>query len=152
VAFLVFTGMFSIWHIPALYNLSVTNHGIHILEHVLFMSAAVLMWWPVTSTMPELPRLSYPLQIIYFFLLSIAQLILFAPIAFAREPIYEWYAAAPRIWSVSAVSDQQIGAIIMKMGGGGLFMVLIIITFFKWFNSEEKTRTEVSKTRDLLVS
>ena len=153
VAFLLFNALFSIWHLPALYNLSVTNHGIHILEHILFMAAAVLMWWPIVSTMPELPRLSYPLQMVYLFLLSIAQLILFAPITFAREPVYQWYAEAPRLWPVSAVADQQIGAIIMKMGGGALFMVLIIVAFFRWFNrEEEKTRAEVAERGDAVTS
>ena len=92
VAFAIFNIVFSIWHIPALYHTSVTNHGMHVLEHVVFMVAAVLMWWPLTSSMPELPRLSYPHQIAYLFLLSIAQLIMFAPITFAREPLYQHYA------------------------------------------------------------
>ena len=136
-AFMSFTVVFSIWHMPALYNLSVTNHGIHIGEHLLFIAAAVLMWWPICSTMPELPRLTYPLQMGYLFLLSIAQIIVFAPITFARNPIYEWYVLAPEIWSLDAVTDQQIGAIIMKVGGGILFIVLIIAAFFRWYNDDK---------------
>ena len=131
---------------PALYNLSVTVHAVHVLEHVLFMAAAVLMWWPIASTMPELPRLSYPLQMLYLFLLSIAQLIIFAPITFATSPLYEWYANAPRILALDAVADQQIGAIIMKIGGGILLIALIIAAFFKWYGKEqEKTRRELAE-------
>ena len=137
VAFAVFNFIFSLWHIPALYNTSVTNHGVHIVEHLMFMAAAVIMWWPITSRMPELPRLSYPLQMMYLFLLSIAQLIVFAVITFAPEPLYDWYVDAPRVWNISPLADQQIGAIIMKIGGGILFGVLIVIAFFKWFNMEE---------------
>ena len=138
IAFASFNVIFSVWHIPALYNLSVTNHSVHIGEHLLFMAAAVLMWWPLTSTMPELPRLSYPLQMVYLFLLSVAQLIVFAPITFSREPLYKWYVEAPEIWALSPVVDQQIGAIIMKMGGGALFLTLLIVAFFRWFNGEEE--------------
>ena len=146
VAFAVFNIVFSIWHIPALYNTSVTNHGVHIGEHLLFMGTAVMMWWPIASTMPELPRLSYPLQIAYLFLLSIAQIMVFAPITFAKEPLYEWYVNAPRLWDISPVVDQQIGAILMKMGGGAIFMVLLIVAFFRWFNQEErKTRAEAAE-------
>ena len=146
VAFAVFNIVFSIWHIPALYNTSVTNHGVHIGEHLLFMGTAVMMWWPIASTMPELPRLSYPLQIGYLFLLSIAQIMVFAPITFAKEPLYEWYVNAPRLWDISPVVDQQIGAILMKMGGGAIFMVLLIVAFFRWFNQEErKTRAEAAE-------
>ena len=95
VAFASFNLIFALWHIPSLYNTSVTNHGIHIAEHLLFISAAVVMWWPLTSRMPELPRLPYPLQMMYLFLLSIAQIIVFAPITFSTEPLYEWYENAP---------------------------------------------------------
>ena len=136
-AFASFNFIFALWHIPSLYNTSVTNHGVHIAEHLLFMAAAVIMWWPIASRMPELPRLSYPLQMMYLFLLSIAQIIVFAPITFSTEPLYEWYASAPRVWGLSAVVDQQIGAIIMKMGGGVLFGFLIVVLFFKWYNQEQ---------------
>ena len=136
VAFALFNVIFSMWHIPSLYHVSVTNHGVHILEHIVFIAAAVLMWWPLASNMPELPRLSHPHQIGYLFVLSIAQLILFAPITFAREPIYQHYVDAPRIFGMSAVIDQQVGAIFMKIGGGGLFMTLLIVAFFRWFKAE----------------
>ena len=146
VAFGFFNIMFSLWHIPALYNLSVTNHGVHIGEHLLFMGAAVLMWWPIAGMLPEIPRLSYPAMMAYMFLLSIAQIIVFAPITFSREPLYEWYVNAPRLWDISPVLDQQLGAIFMKLGGGMLFLVLIITAFFRWYNrEEERTKAEASR-------
>ena len=144
-AFAAFNLVFSMWHVPGLYNLSVTNHGIHIGEHILFIAAAVLMWWPLTSNMPELPRLSYPIGMVYLFLLSIAQLIVFAPITFARQPIYQWYVEAPRIWGISPVVDQQLGAILMKIGSGAIFIILIIVLFFHWYGrEEEKTKAEAA--------
>ena len=138
VAFALFNIIFSMWHIPSLYNTSVTNHAVHIFEHLLFIGTAVLMWWPIFSMMPELPRLSYPLRIAYLFLLSIAQIIVFAPITFANEPLYEWYVSAPRIWGISPVVDQQVGAIIMKLGGGVIFLALLVAIFFRWFRREEE--------------
>ena len=140
VAFWSFSILFAVWHIPSLYNLSVTSHGVHVGEHILFIFAAVLMWWPITSRMPELPRLSDPMKMAYLFLLSIPQIIIFAPLTFAREPLYDFYVNAPRIWNVTPVVDQQIGAIIMKMGGGLLFLTLMIIVFFRWFAREEQRK------------
>ena len=146
-AFVLFNIVFSIWHLPALYDLSVTYHLVHIGEHLMFMGTAMLMWWPLTSNMPELPRLSYPLRMVYLFLLSIAQIIVFAPITFSRVPLYESYVDAPRILAMSAVVDQQIGAIIMKIGGGAIFLTLLIVAFFRWYSSEqERTRTEASES------
>ena len=147
IAFGFFNIVFSLWHIPALYNVSVTNHGVHIGEHLLFMAAAVLMWWPIAGMLPEIPRLSYPATMAYLFLLSIAQIIIFAPITFSREPLYEWYVNAPRLWDISPVLDQQLGAIFMKIGGGLLFLVLIITAFFRWYNrEEERTKAEAPRS------
>ena len=141
-AFVLFNLNFSIWHIPALYNLSITNHGVHVGEHLLFMTTAVIMWWPIASNMPELPRLSYPLAMVYLFLLSIAQIIVFAPITFSPEPLYQWYVDAPRVLALSPLTDQQIGAIIMKIGGGAIFLTLLIVLFFRWYSREESEEEE----------
>lgn len=148
LAFLIFNAMFALWHLPSFYNLSVTNHAVHVAEHLLFMSTAVIMWWPLMSNMSELPRLSHPLQMMYLFLLSIAQLIVFAPITFSGAPLYDWYVEAPRIWGVAVLADQQIGGVIMKMGGGAIFLTLLIVTFFRWYNKEQqKTTVESSERR-----
>ena len=138
IAFAMFNIAFSLWHVPALYESSVAYHWAHVGEHLIFIATAVLMWWPISSKMPELPRLSYPLQMMYLFALSIAQIIVFAIITFSERPIYEVYANAPRVAGISPLLDQQIGALIMKVGGGALFMTLLIIVFFRWFKHEEE--------------
>ena len=147
IAFAAFNIIFSIWHIPAVYHTSVTNHAVHIGEHLLFIGTAVLMWWPITSVMPELPRISYPFQMGYLFLLSVAQIIVFAIITFAKEPLYEFYVSAPRISALSPLFDQQVGAIIMKIGGGAIFMTLLVIIFFRWFNQEEEDRRKAEASQ-----
>ena len=37
------------------------NHDVHIATHLMFMVTATLLWWPVISPIPELPRLGYGL-------------------------------------------------------------------------------------------
>ena len=142
VAFGLFNIVFSVWHVPSLYGTSVNHHSIHIVEHLMFMGSALLMWWPIVSIMPELPRLSQPLQIGYLFALSVAQIIVFAIITFAREPLYEFYVNAPRITGLSPVLDQQIGAISMKVASGVLFLVMMIVIFLRWFDDEERSTRE----------
>ena len=150
IAFTSFNVVFSLWHLPVLYNLSVTNHGIHIGEHLMFMSTSIIMWMPIASTIPELPRLSYPFRMVYLFLLSIAQIIVFAPITFSKEPLYQFYVMAPRIWNVSPITDQQIGGIIMKVGSGVLFLALFIVVFFKWFNTEKENNAITQTNKENL--
>ena len=137
-AVVIFNVIFSIWHLPTLYGLSVTHHSIHIFEHVLFLVASIVMWWPLCSNSTAIPRLSYPLQIIYLFVMSLAQIIVFGIVTFAPEPIYDHYLGTPKLFGVSALVDQQLGGIIMKVGSGFLFLTLIITAFLRWFNEGYK--------------
>ena len=146
-AFLVFNLVFSIWHLPSLYNVSVTNHGVHFLEHLLMVGTGVLMWWPLTSTMPELPKMSPPIAMLYLFGLSLGQIILFGALVFSTEPLYEFYVNAPRILPITPLTDQQIGAIVMKIGGGMLFLALLVVVFFRWYGEEERKRIADSEER-----
>lgn len=137
VAFAAFNLVFALWHIPELYNASLRHDGVHAAEHILMISTAILAWWPLTSNLPELPRLAYHFQMGYLFFMSLAQIIVFGVITFATEPIYNFYIVAPRVWGISALVDQQIGAIIMKVGGGLLFLTILISVFFKWAAQEQ---------------
>jgi putative membrane protein len=107
-------------------------HPIHITQHLCFMIAATLMWWPVLSPLPELPRLSYPLQMLYLFLLTIPMSVIAVCIGYADEVLYPAYSSAPRIWGITPMQDQLIGALIMWIPGGLFFFVIISIVFFRW--------------------
>ena len=135
-AIVTFNFIFSVWHVPALYTLAVRYHDIHVGEHVLFMLSAIIMWMPIYSNVKELPRLSNPLQMIYLFIMSIAQIIVFGMVTFSPEALYSHYIEAPRLWNISPLVDQQIGGIIMKVGSGFLFLGLLILAFFRWYREE----------------
>ena len=136
--FFIFNLVFSIWHMPILYNLSVNNHSVHIFEHFTFISSAFAMWWPIFNKSKNLPRISFPAQMIYIFLLSVAQIIVFGIITFSNSPIYEFYANAPKLWNLTPLIDQQIGGVIMKVGSAILFMTIILKRFFDWYQNEQR--------------
>ena len=130
--FAIFNIVIAMWHLPVFYNAAMDNHNIHILEHLMFMAAAVLMWWPLTSQLPELPRLSYPGQMLYCFLMIMPMSIVAVYISMADQVLYPAYAAAPRITSLSPLEDQLLGGLIMWVPGGMIFMIIMSVIFFKW--------------------
>jgi len=131
-AFVIFNLMMIGWHLPGPYNLAMADHPVHIVEHLMFLVAAVLMWWPFLSPLPELPRLAYPGQMLYCFLMSIPMSIVAIYIAMADHVLYPAYEAAPRIWGLSPLEDQQLGGLIMWIPGGIVFYIIMSIVFFKW--------------------
>ena len=132
ICFAIFNLVIAGWHLPVFYNAAMANHNIHILEHLMFMSAAVLMWWPITSQLPELPRLSYPGQMLYCFLMIIPMSIVAVYISMAEQVLYPAYSSAPRISSLSPLDDQLLGGLIMWVPGGMIFMIIMTVIFFKW--------------------
>ncbi|HEX6307403.1 MAG TPA: cytochrome c oxidase assembly protein [Longimicrobiales bacterium] len=139
VAFAVYNLVFIGWHFPSLYNWALVNHDAHILQHMMFIAAATLMWWPVVDPVPELVRLQTPVRLLYMAALSIPMSIVSAIITFAEQAMYPWYEAAPRVFeSLSAVDDQQLGGVIMWVPGMLVFWIALTIVFFRWSSREDR--------------
>ena len=132
IAFVTFNLVIAVWHLPPFYNAAMANHNLHILEHLMFMVAAVLMWWPLLSQLPEFPRLAYPGQMLYSFLMSIPMSIVAIYIAMSDHVLYPAYSAAPRILPLSPLEDQLLGALIMWIPDGLIFYIIMTVVFFKW--------------------
>jgi putative membrane protein len=130
--FAIFNVVVAGWHLPPLYNYALAHHPVHIVQHLMFLVASVLMWWPVLSPLPELPRLSYPGQMLYLFLMSIPMAIVSVYIAYADTVLYPLYASAPRVWGITPMNDQMIGGLIMWIPGGLFFYAIISVVFFRW--------------------
>jgi putative membrane protein len=139
VAFAIYNVVFIGWHFPQAYNLALVNHGAHILQHIMFIGAALLMWWPVVSPIPELTRLQTPMRMLYLFGLGIPMSIVSAIITLSPRAMYPWYETAPRVFSdFSAIDDQQVGGLIMWVPGMMVFWIAITIIFFRWSSREQR--------------
>jgi putative membrane protein len=131
-AFVLFNLVIVGWHLPPMYGMAMAHHDVHIVQHLCFMVTAVLMWWPILSPLPELPRLSYPGQMLYLFLMTIPMSLVAVCIGYADHILYPAYASAPRLWGISPLQDQLIGALIMWIPGGLFFFAIISVVFFRW--------------------
>jgi putative membrane protein len=139
IAYVLFNVAFAAWHLPPLYNLAMAEHPIHIVEHLMFLVVAVIMWWPLLSPLPELPRLPYPGQMLYCFLMSVPMSIVAVYVALADHILYPAYAAAPRVTSLSPMADQQLGGLIMWIPGAFFLIGVMTVVFFKWAAAGEDT-------------
>ncbi len=137
-AFVLFNATFFIWHVPALYEETLHNEVIHIIEHLLFIATGMSNWWPILSPLPELPRVSPPAQILYLFLDGVPATVLGALIVFAATPLYPTYAAAPRVMGLEPITDQQLAGLVMWMLGGMIYLLALSLVFFTWLQREEQ--------------
>jgi putative membrane protein len=138
VALVVFNGVLLFTHWPAVVEASVGSEPMHLALHVLIVASALAMWWPVMSPLPEMPALSPPGQMVYLFLQSLAPTIPASFLTFGHTPLDPVYAGFPRIWGVSALTDQLIAGLIMKLAGGMVLWGVIAVIFFRWFDQEQR--------------
>jgi cytochrome c oxidase assembly factor CtaG len=136
VAFVLYNADFWLWHAPPLYNATLENQNIHILEHLTFIVFGILYWWPIFSPSKDLPRLSIGGQILYLFLSGMPSVLLGAGLTFS-PPLYAPYLAAPRIWGISAATDQQLGGLIMWVPVSILYIIIMSVLFIRWMQQQE---------------
>ncbi|MEX2528749.1 MAG: cytochrome c oxidase assembly protein [Gemmatimonadota bacterium] len=140
VAFVAYNVVFIFWHFPEFYNRALMDHTVHIIQHLTFMAVAIMMWWPVMDPVAELRRIpSGPLLMAYVFLFGIPGTVVSAFITLSPDVLYSWYAAAPRIISLSALEDQRLGGLIMWIPGMLVFWIAITAVFFRWTKDEYRS-------------
>src|SRR5215471_5458356 len=137
VAFVLFNVDFWLWHAPPLYNATLENQMIHILEHLTFIIFSLCYWWPIFSPSKDLPPLPIGGQILYLFLSGMPSVLLGAGLTFA-PPLYAPYIAAPRIWGISAATDQQLGGLIMWVPVSIFYIVIMSVLFIRWMLQQEE--------------
>ena len=137
VALIVFNGLLLFTHWPEVVGASVGSEWIHFGLHVLIFGSAILVWWPVMSPLPERPALSPPAQMLYLFLQSLAPTIPASFLTFGHTVLYPVYETFPRLWGLSALEDQLIAGLVMKIVGGLILWGFIAVIFFNWHAREQ---------------
>jgi putative membrane protein len=138
-AFIVFNSVLVGWHIPALYDITLANHNIHILEHITFMFASILMWAPIVGALPNWLSQNPGIKCLYVFCISLPMGFLGAIITFSNDVLYKFYLTSPKVWNIPALVDQQIGGIAMKTSAV-VFLFVFIGIFLRWFSRHEKMK------------
>jgi putative membrane protein len=137
VAAVLYTVTIAVWHLTPFYELMMRSHDVHIATHLMFIVAATILWWPVMSPVPELPRLPYGMGMLYLFLVGIPMQIVAALITLSDEVLYPWYAVAPPTWGLTPLEDQQLGGLLMWVPGNLWMFLAIGVLFLKWAKESE---------------
>jgi putative membrane protein len=138
VALIAFNGLLLFTHWPELVEASVGSELTHFTLHVLLFGSAIVVWWPVMSPLVELPALTPPAQMMYLFAQSLAPTIPASFLTFGHTLLYPVYGTFPRIWGISALNDQLIAGLLMKIVGGLILWGFIATIFFRWHAREER--------------
>lgn len=138
VVWIVFIAIFLGWHDPHAYNATLRNDLIHDLEHLTFFGAAMLFWWHVTCAGPRIHgQFSRGIRVAYLLSVVPINMLTGVAIAFAREPIYAYYATASRVWGMTVMQDQMLGGVIMWIPGSMMYILAALILIAHHIQAEE---------------
>jgi putative membrane protein len=137
------TGVVIGWHVPALFELGMQMAGWHRAEHVSFLAAGLLFWWPVVQPWPSLetwPRWHIPL---YLFLATLPCDALSAFLAFCNRVVYSHYQVAGELFDLSPLGDQECAGALMWACVTFAYLIPALLVTVKLISGERKRAVDV---------
>jgi cytochrome c oxidase assembly factor CtaG len=124
------------WHVPVIYEAALREQTwlIHV-EHACYFATGILMWWPLVQDVPR--RLASGARAGYAFAAFLFASPLGLLLALLPRPVYDFYVdARPRVWGLSALTDQQIAGVTMA-SEQALVLFVVFLYWFRRFLAEE---------------
>jgi putative copper resistance protein D len=125
-------------HFSPLFDLSLENPAVHVVEHALFLTAALLFWWPIVGPDPAPWRMAPAVKVLYTFLQMPQNTFLAVAIYMSTTPLYAHYVTTIRSWGPTPLEDQALAGGIMWIGGDIAFLVEILFLIRAWMLDEER--------------
>jgi putative membrane protein len=135
-----------VWHVPPIYDLTLENETVHIIEHITFMVSGTMLWWPVFKPIPE-GRLKPLAAVVYLAVAGFVASILGMIFTMADAPFYAAYAnphdhhnLLPLIreqWGLTHLEDQKLGGAIMWVICTLNFFWALMAVMIEWLKEQE---------------
>lgn len=168
IALLVFNGMFSLYHIPLVFDFVKTDMLLHAFYTGLLFLTAIFMWWPVMNQLQEYQGFSGIKRIGYIFANGILLTPACALIIFSESAMYETF-TNPTSWllamelcvpsstlsglnitgpemfnTLPLLEDQKTGGIIMKVIQEIVFGIVLGQVFYSWARKENSSSIDMN--------
>lgn len=138
VAWPVFAIAMWLTHFSPLYNAALDDQTLHIAEHLVYLISGMLFWWPVIAADPIPRRLGYGARLAYVGLQMPVNAAVGLAIYFAPTVLYPHYAAIGRSWGPDALTDQQIGGVLMWGAGDLLLLAAVPVIVAAWMRADAR--------------
>ncbi|WP_235937823.1 cytochrome c oxidase assembly protein [Pseudoroseicyclus tamaricis] len=101
------------WHLPAAYDLALSNVAVYWLMQLTLVGTATWFWHAVLNGRAS------PVERMAFIIAGFAQMgMLGALLTFAPQQLYAAHVIAPFLWGITPLADQQLGGLIMWVPAG----------------------------------
>jgi len=147
VAWLAFAATMWGSHYSPLFNAALEHEWLHWLEHLLYVTVALMFWWQVIGADPTPWRMPHPIKALYVFLQMPQNSFLALSIYDTKRVLYSHYETTLRSWGPTPLEDQQLAGITMWVVGDILFLAAVAFVIAAWVKHEEREGKRQDRAR-----
>lgn len=136
-----------VWHLPFAYQAALRSKDWHDFEHLSFLCAALLFWFPIIGPWPGRPA-SGGVRIVYLALAMVFNTIFSAVFAFSNRLFYPAYAEMPAIWGITPLADQNAAGAFLWIAGSLSMGIAVVTVLFAWLEPATPRPVEVARNAE----
>ena len=125
-----------VWHAPSLYEAGLRSETVHALQHIAFISTALLFWWAVLGARSS--RIGE--VVLALFITALHTGALGALLTFANSLWYPPYGSTTGPWGLSPLEDQQLAGLLMWIPGGAAYLIVALTLVGRWLGGPRRLR------------
>lgn len=135
-AFLFHAAALWLWHIPSLYQATLSSDLIHAAQHLSFFLSGVVFWSALYGAGRS--TMTYGAGVLYVFGTAVHCGALGALLTFSSVVWYPVYADRTALWRLTPLEDQQLGGLLMWVPSGIVFIFIGIWLFARWLATSDQ--------------
>ena len=138
-AIVLYVGGMWLWHVPALYDAALRHPGVHVLEHVTFMTAGLLYWWHLLSPIRSRMRLGGMGPVVYMASTKLLVGLLGIAITFAPGTLFDFYRhRGGGYWGIATGDDQSLAGLLMAFEQSIVMGIALAAIFIRMLGESER--------------
>ena len=140
-----------VWHVPTLYQATLSSDAVHALQHLSFFGTALLFWWTIIHAHAPGGRaraVSFGTAVLLLFGTALHSGALGGLLTFSRTLWYPAYGSAARGWGLSPFEDQQLAGLVMWIPATFAYLVAALFLFAGWLRASEERVHERELARE----
>jgi putative membrane protein len=132
------------WHVPRLFQATLTSDLVHTAQHLSFLVSALLFWWALFRRHGADKQ--YGGALFYLFTTMVHTGVLGVLLTFSSVVWYPVYSGTTAPWGLTALEDQQLGGLIMTVPPIAVYLAAFLVLFTFWVrDSDLRYRTAGGK-------
>jgi len=134
----LFVGSAYFWQLPRYHDLAVFDVSVHYGMHVSMLLAGFVFFWCVFDPRPEPWGVRFRTRMLMVWTALASNVLLGSFTTLKEGVLYGAYDKVGRFWGVAALTDEQLGGLVMWIPGSMMYVVAAVIVIRAWGSSEAR--------------